>query len=284
MKPRSWSCSWKRFTLTGIDQAWRQRSGVGSNPQRWLNAGPIQLDSEVLDEDDDDEVETYDDLPPDQFNPLLAKTESALLVSDEPISPKKLAKWAELPDAGEARRQVGRLNAFYKHNKSAFWVHEVAGGYLFLTDPSLDQWLDKITDSAGRLPLSGPVLETLSIVAYRQPINRADVEAIRGVQIGEILKQLVDDQLIRVVGKDDTLGRPNLYGTTRYFLQYFGLRHLNELPRAELLRNALPEDQKNELLDDFDDDEPADEEAPATETPTNDDDTDQDDSDVRQAG
>jgi segregation and condensation protein B len=89
--------------------------------------------------------------------------------------------------------------------------------------------------------LSPPALETLAVVVYRQPVLRAEIEAIRGVQCGEILRQLMDRDLVRIAGRSEELGRPFLYGTTRYFLQVFGLRHLEELPRPELRREPLPQ-------------------------------------------
>lgn len=166
---------------------------------------------------------------------LLAKVEAALFTADEPLSPKQLAKLADLSDAGEARRQVHRLNVVYKLDGSAFYVEELAGGYQLLTRAELRPWLGAISRVHEDLQLSGPALETLAIVAYRQPINRADVEAIRGVQVGEILKQLMERGLVRFAGKEETLGRPFLYGTTKRFLEVFGLRNLHELPLVELL-------------------------------------------------
>jgi segregation and condensation protein B len=88
--------------------------------------------------------------------------------------------------------------------------------------------------------LSAPALETLAVVAYRQPVLRAEIEAVRGVQCDEVLRQLIDRDLVRIAGRSEELGRPMLYGTTRRFLQVFGLRHLDELPRGELLRHSQP--------------------------------------------
>jgi segregation and condensation protein B len=88
--------------------------------------------------------------------------------------------------------------------------------------------------------LSPPAMETLAVIAYRQPVQRSEVEAIRGVQCGDLLRQLMDRDLARIVGRTDELGRPLLYGTTKRFLQVFGLRHLDELPRAATLRRPAP--------------------------------------------
>lgn len=165
----------------------------------------------------------------------LARLEAALLWADEPLTPQRLVKLTGLPDTGEVRRQVERLSAMLRADRSAFYVHEIAGGYQLLTRPDLRKWIDRICRVQMDSPLSAPMLETLAIVAYRQPICRADVEAIRGVQVGEILRCLMDRGLVRLAGKEETLGRPYLYATTKKFLQTFGLRHLHELPMAESL-------------------------------------------------
>lgn len=175
-------------------------------------------------------------------NPMLAAVEAALLSADEPLTPKQLAKLADLPDTGEARRQINRLNHLYQKDGSAFYVEEIAGGYQLLTQPGLRPWIGEISRLHEDLQLSGPSLETLAIVAYRQPICRADIEAIRGVQVGELLKQLMERGLVRFAGKDDSLGRPFLYGTTKRFLEVFGLRNLHELPLVELLTKPKPAD------------------------------------------
>jgi segregation and condensation protein B len=176
---------------------------------------------------------------------LLARVEAALFSAEEPMTPRKLARLAGLADTGEARRQVDRLNRLLRLSSSGFLVEEVAGGYQMLTCPDLRAVVEQVYRPGDELQLSPPMLETLAIIAYRQPICRADIEAIRGVQVGEILKQLMDKQLIRLAGKDDSLGRPYLYGTTKQFLQAFGLRNLHELPMVEMLTPPA-EDQVEE--------------------------------------
>lgn len=165
----------------------------------------------------------------------LAHLEAALFAAEDPLTPRRLAKLAGLPDTGEVRRQVARLNELYDRDGNAFRVEEIAGGYQLLTRPELRPWLDQFCQLRDEAQLSGPSLETLAIIAYRQPIPRADVEAIRGVQVGEVLRQLLDRGLVRIVGREDSLGRPFLYGTTKQFLRVFGLRNLHELPLVEIL-------------------------------------------------
>ena len=170
----------------------------------------------------------------------LARLEAVLFLSREPVGSRKLARPANLADGTEARTLVGRLNQFYDQRQCAYRVEEVAGGFQLMTRPRFGPWLRRLCQSPVEMRLSGPAMETLSVVAYRQPVLRAEIESIRGVQCGEMLRQLMERELVRIVGRADELGRPFLYGTTRWFLQIFGLRDLAELPRAEALRRRHP--------------------------------------------
>lgn len=182
-------------------------------------------------------------------SPELARLEAVLLALREPASVRKLAQLAGLPDGTAARTLLVRLNALYDRQGQAFRVSEVAGGYQLMTRAKFGKWLRWLHPLALSNRLSAPALETLAVVAYRQPVVRADIEAIRGVQCGEILRQLMERELIRIVGRSEELGRPFLYGTTRRFLQQFGLRRLDDLPRAEWLRaTAAATTQDNAAL------------------------------------
>ncbi len=163
----------------------------------------------------------------------LVRLEAALFLCKEGISGPKLAKLAGLADATEARTLIRLLNAKYDQTGSAFRVEEMAGGYGLLTRGKYAAWLRRMAHVPSENRLSQSALETLAIVAYRQPVLRADVEAIRGVGSSEALKQLMDLDLVRISGRSDDLGRPYLYGTTRRFLQMFGLRSADRLPRRE---------------------------------------------------
>jgi segregation and condensation protein B len=166
----------------------------------------------------------------------LALVEAALLAADEPLTARRLAGVAGLADAGEARRLVRKLQALYDRDGTAFQVEELAGGYQLLTRPQYHPWLVRLRRVGTDVRLTPAARETLAIVAYRQPIARADVEAIRGVQCAEVLRQLMEKGLLRIAGRDDSLGRPVLYGTTRKFLQVFGLKSLRDLPGSGELR------------------------------------------------
>ncbi len=168
--------------------------------------------------------------------PALARLEAVLLAAREPLGSRRLAALADLADGTEARTLVRTLNRLYDTEGRAFRVVEVAGGFLLMTRPKFAPWLRRLHGAQAEVRLSAPALETLTVVAYRQPVLRAEIEAIRGVQCGEVLRQLLERGLVRIVGRSEELGRPFLYGTTRQFLQVFGLRRLEELPRFGSLR------------------------------------------------
>lgn len=164
-----------------------------------------------------------------------------MLLAREPLPLRKLAQLANLADGTEARALVGDLRRHYDERGCAFQLEQLAGGYQLLTRPRFAPWLRSLAGAEADIRLSPPAMETLAVVAYRQPVLRAEVEAIRGVGCGEILRQLMDHDLLRIVGRSKELGRPLWYGTTKRFLQLFGLNHVEQLPMAAQLRrkNAL---------------------------------------------
>jgi segregation and condensation protein B len=166
----------------------------------------------------------------------LARVEAALMLADEPLTARRLAEAAALTDAGEARRLVERLRALYDADDTAFQVEELAGGYQLLTRSAFHPWLLRLRRTGHDLRLTPAALETLAVIAYKQPITRAEVDAVRGVQCGEIVRLLMEKGLVRHAGRHDSLGRPQLYGTTKKFLQAFGLNALKDLPEVESLK------------------------------------------------
>jgi segregation and condensation protein B len=168
----------------------------------------------------------------------LARLEAALFLAREALSTRKLAELADLADGTEARALVRELGRRMRRRQSAMLPVEVAHGVLLMTRPQLADWIAKIHAPDEDLRLSAPALETLAVVAYRQPATRAAIESIRGVQCGEILRVLMERDLLRIVGRSEELGRPFLYGTTRRFLQVFGLGRLEQLPPVDQIRNA----------------------------------------------
>jgi segregation and condensation protein B len=173
-------------------------------------------------------------------SPRMARVETALLVADGPLSSRKIVQVATLADVAEVHRIVEQLNFAYMRSDSPFRIERVATGYQLLTRPEFALWLGKLHQRQAELKLTPPALETLTILAYRQPMTRADLEAIRGVQCTDLLRMLMDRGLVRIAGEEETLGRPFLYETTRKFLELFGLRSLDDLPDAADLRRRAP--------------------------------------------
>ncbi len=162
------------------------------------------------------------------------RVEAVLLLSRTPLTARKLSQLAGLADATEARTLVRQLNQSYAEWGRAFRAEEVAGGFQLLTRPQLAPWLRRLGHIPKSVQLTPPAMETLAIVAYRQPVLRADIEAIRGVACGEILRQLMERDLVRISGRSEELGRPYLYSTTKRFLQLFGLGAAEALPAVEI--------------------------------------------------
>jgi len=166
----------------------------------------------------------------------IARLEAALLIAEGAVPARKLAQSARLIDGREVQQLVATLNESYDRTRSAFRIEQTAAGYIMMTRAALAPWLDRLHNRQATARLSPPMMETLTIIAYQQPVTRADVEAIRGVQSAEMIRQLLDKGLIRIAGEDDSLGRPFLYGTTKLFLTTWALRQLEDLPGYETLK------------------------------------------------
>ena len=142
-------------------------------------------------------------------------------------------------DVRQLRKHIDELNEKYKQNNNAFRIEQIAGGYQMLTLSTYSHWLKKLIRSREEGTLSQPALETLAIIAYKQPIIRADIESIRGVAAGEMIRNLMYKGLVKIAGRAEVLGRPMLYGTTKKFLEIFGLNSLKDLPKVEELKKPL---------------------------------------------
>ena len=158
------------------------------------------------------------------------RTEAVLLFHKGSVALRKLAGLAELADATEARTRIRELNELYDLTGGALRIEEIAGGYQLMTRPGLAPWLRRLKHLPSTVRLGSAAMETLAIIAYRQPVARADIEAVRGVACGELIRQLMQRDLVRICGRGEELGRPYLYGTTPYFLQIFGLKNVNAIP------------------------------------------------------
>ncbi|MEM7453280.1 MAG: SMC-Scp complex subunit ScpB [Planctomycetota bacterium] len=198
-------------------------------------AEPSEADMDVLTEDGHPQW----DMDPESCR---RRVEAVLFLSRNPLTSRKIAQLAGLEDGTRARTLIGELNSHYDEVGRAFHIKRIAGGYQMLTRPQFARWIRRQEHIKGFRRLSSPMLETLTVVAYRQPIIKAEIEAIRGVSCGEILRQLLEKGLVKIAGRSPELGRPFLYATSRKFLAEFGLNSLSDLPRAAHLGGAgLPQ-------------------------------------------
>jgi len=191
-----------------------------------------------------DEVGDQQDQPkwPTDPKSRLRRLEAVLFMSRVPLPSRKLSQLADLEDGTQARTMVKQLNEHYDKVGRAFHVKQVSGGFQLRTRPQFADWIGRLDHIPSPKRLSNPALETLTVVAYRQPIIKAEIEAIRGVSCGEMLRQLLEKGLVKIAGRSEKLGRPFLYATSKEFLTQFGLNSLNDLPRAkQLCGHGLPE-------------------------------------------
>jgi segregation and condensation protein B len=200
-----------------------------------------ELDEDSVGQGDDfDEFEQPE--PGDEDNPeaidatLESVIESILFASDEPLTVQRLLNIAEAGSVKQIRECVDSLNEKYQENGSSFRIEQIAGGYQMMTLDVYNHWLKKLVKVRTENKLSPAALETLAIISYKQPIIRADIEAIRGVAAGEMIRNLMYKGLVKIVGRAEVLGRPMLYGTTKKFLDVFGLNTLKDLPKIEELK------------------------------------------------
>lgn len=164
----------------------------------------------------------------------VARVEAALWLTREPLTERRLTKIAGFEGVATTRAVLAEFRRRLVARRSAIDLVEVAGGLILMTRPAFAPWLERFEEGAENVSaarkLSHAAAETLAIVAYRQPVNRAEIEAIRGVGSAELLRQLLDANLLRIVGRSEELGKPLLYGTTGRFLELYGLGSLNDLP------------------------------------------------------
>ena len=189
---------------------------------------------------------------------LAASVEAILLASNSPLTAAKICDVTQTTSQATVRKTIEQLNTRYRQQGAAFQIKAIAGGFQMQTLPQFDGVLSRLVQTRKDSRLSQAAIEALAIIAYRQPILRADIEAIRGVACGEVLRGLIEKQLIKIVGRAEILGRPMLYGTTRRFLEVFGLAGLDDLPNVEELRAAAnsaaqPAPQSAKLAADPDD-------------------------------
>lgn len=175
--------------------------------------------------------------------------EAVLFVSDDPLPlPRLVELFGDHVARQEVETALGQLLADCNQLGRGISLVEVAGGYQFYTKPQNSDLIRRMVDKKRKAAISGAALETLAIVAYRQPISRAEIETIRGVSSEGVLHNLLEKRMIKIAGRKDVPGRPFLYRTTRQFLEYFGLNSLLDLPKIDELARALSEAEESDLL------------------------------------
>jgi segregation and condensation protein B len=163
----------------------------------------------------------------------LATIEALLFSTHHPLTAGRLAELLELDSTKHVRRAVSDLNKQYEESGRSFRIEQVAGGYQMLTLPQFAAVIKKHQTKEADAKLTKAALETLAIIAYKQPILRANIEAIRGVACGETIRSLMEKHLVKIAGRAEEPGRPILYGTNKRFLEIFGLNSLKDLPKGE---------------------------------------------------
>ena len=172
--------------------------------------------------------------------------EALLFASSEPLTQTRV-NLVFLDDPPQLNDLIPELqDKFYKENRP-LEIQKIAGGYQIITRSEYETWVRRLLNKSGRLTLSQAALETLAIIAYKQPVNRFDIEAIRGVDCSGVLKTILERNLIKIKGRDEGPGRPLLYATTDIFLEYFGLNRIADMPKLKEIVELTESDTKDQL-------------------------------------
>ncbi len=178
---------------------------------------------------------------------LIPLAEALIFAADGPIKAERMAEALDVP-LTDVREAITALEVDYAERPRGFFLQEVAGGYQLRTRPEYADYLRKLGRSRP-FRFSRPALESLAIVAYRQPVTRSEIEYLRGVDSGSVLKTLLEKHLVRILGKKDVPGKPMIYGTTREFLELFGLPDLSSLPTLSEFSELAPDAETEALME-----------------------------------
>jgi len=207
-----------------------QLANPAENPEVVAGAGAPPVEAAAAIGESETQELTADSMP------LVQVLEAILFSTDVPLSAGKLAEIVGIDSTKPIKQTIEELNRGYDERQAAYRIEDRAGGYQLLTLPQYAQYVERLVRKKDEGRLSPAALETLAIVAYKQPLTRAGIEVIRGVACGEVLRSLMEHNLVKIIGRAEEVGRPMLYGTTRYFLEVFGLPNIRDLPKAESLR------------------------------------------------
>jgi len=170
--------------------------------------------------------------------------EALLFASDAPLTAKKIKEIIEDITVPQIKKQIAGLNERYEKNNSPLMIIEIAEGFQIATRKEFSSWIGKLYQTRNTQRLTKQALETLAIIAYKQPITKIEVESIRGVNSDSVTRTLIERNLITVVGREKAPGTPLLYGTTKFFMEYFGLSSLDHLPKLKEIDELLKSDEK----------------------------------------
>ena len=190
-------------------------------------------------------INESDPLPPEQSKRVL---EALLFASSKPITVPEIKKVMKFLSPKEIEAFIAELREEYARDNRSFELLEVAGGYEIATKKDYAPWIFKIEMQKKAKQVTQSALETLSILAYKQPATRAEIEELRGVDVSGVINTLMERGLIKIVGKKEVPGRPFMYGTTEKFLEHFGLKGLQDLPNIEEIKNLVEKSVKKEDL------------------------------------
>lgn len=210
-------------------------------------AGPAEPEVPAGAEAPDDVPDAVPDEVPDEVpalagDDLRAVLEALVFASPEPLTPRQIGKVLQGVGRADWLSALEQLRADYDRPGRGLQLVEVAGGYQITTRPELNEWVQELLDPRAPTRLSIQALETLAVIAYKQPVTLPEVIELRGVKSGGVIKTLLEKRLIRIVGRKEVVGRPMLYGTTKEFLLHFGLMDLNQLPKVEEFAEVLGEE------------------------------------------
>lgn len=173
--------------------------------------------------------------------------ENLLFITDRPLKPSRIAEVVETVNAKRVVEIIEELTREYEETGRSIRILEIGGGYQMCTKPEYGRWVRRLYNEKMTTRLSNAALETLAIIAYKQPVTRAEMEMIRGVDVAAPLEKLLERGLVRVLGKRDTIGRPMVYGTTDEFLRLFGLNKLSELPDLQVFAAKQLQEKQEDL-------------------------------------
>lgn len=190
----------------------------------------------------------------EQLQHVKGVVESLLFVNEKPVILDQIKNVLDTVSTTDIKKALSELQQDYENQKSGITIVEIAGGYQMLSNPLYAPYLRIFYKTKHKEKLSKPSLESLAIIAYKQPVTRSDIEVIRGVNSDGVVGHLLSKELIKVIGRKDVPGRPFVYGTTKQFLEYFGLKSLDGLPELEEFP-ALQPSEESIITDDLDEDQ-----------------------------